>query len=94
MKKKFLVHIPSNVAFEINGDSKASSTYRGIVSAHISNFFNANKNKVQDNPNTQAGLIIERMIQNLSSTIPYNYNESREKTINEFILVEIKSNKK
>ena len=59
MKK--LVH-QSGKVFIINGDSESSKTTLGIISAHISNFFNKNKATTKGNPDTQIGFIIDRMI--------------------------------
>ena len=80
---KNLVHQSSKM-FVINGDSNSSKTARGIVSAHISNFFNKNKFITKGNPDTQSGFIIDRMVKNIM--VCESYKEAREATISEFEL--------
>jgi hypothetical protein len=89
MKKTTLAlfHTPSGVAFKLDGTSKSSTTARGIVSANISNFFNANKKTILNKFDTQSGLIIERMKQNLLSAT--SYDDAREATIDEFMVIKV-----
>jgi hypothetical protein len=83
---KNLVH-QSGKMFVVNGDSKSSKTARGIVSAHISNFFNKNKSTIKGNPDTQSGFIKDRFDKN--QMVCKSFMEAREATINEFELIYI-----